>query len=144
MEENKEQEVEVISNEELQQPVNKMENNLVTQKKKRGLMIASIFFLVISTFLLFLNIAVMQALIKSLKSEEGKEVVGGVIFALLGLPFVLISDFAVGIVHIIFIIAHAIKIGQKRANKIERIEFICFIALTVLYIAANIVFFIIL
>ena len=131
-----------VTNEDLQKPINKMENNLVLQKKHRGLMIASFIFLVLNTLLLLFDVYIMYAVIKSLGSEEGKEVLGGIIILIvLGIPLVIGSDIYIFVTHVIFLISHITKAAEKRANRIEKVQLICFIVLTVLFVAANIIFF---
>ena len=148
MENNKEQELkqnENVTDEELTQPCNKIENNLVTQKKHRGLMIASFIFLAVNLIIICFNIYIMVGMLKSLNSEDSGEKLGGVIIAvILGIPLIIISDIYISISHIIFLISHITKLIQKKSNKIERVQFICFVALTILFLAANIVFFVIL
>ena len=136
-------EAERIENEELKQaqPA-KIDNNLITQKKHRGLIIASILLIIANLIALGFGAIMMNAILQTLNSEEASEQLGGVILAIIGLPIIIFADIFIFISSFVLIILHSIKLGQRRARKIEKILFIIVVAIFVLAISANLVFFI--
>lgn len=132
-----------IENEELKQaqPV-KIDNNLITQKKHRGLIIASILLIIANLIALGFGAIMMNAILQTLNSEEASEQLGGIFLAIIGLPIIIFADIFIFISSLVLIILHSIKLGQRRALKIEKILFIIVVAIFVLAISANLVFFI--
>ena len=136
-------EAERIENEELKQaqPA-KIDNNLITQKKHRGLIIASILLIIANLIALGFGAIMMNAILQTLNSEETSEQLGGIFLAIIGLPIIIFADIFIFISSFVLIILHSIKLGQRRARKIEKILFIIVVAIFVLAISANLVFFI--
>ena len=122
----------------------KFENNLITQKRKRGLLIGTIVIIVLSAFAFAFMLLFMKAQIETLKSEDSKEVLGGIILAIILLPMIIMIDIFIGISHTILIILHVVKMFRKTRFKAERIAFVILVALTLAFIIANTVFFIML